>query len=220
MKLTPFALIAFLFCYQSAHAQYTPAPESEDQGINSTKPLEVPSISHHKTSFAPDPRIVGASTGLAFHEYEVVGVSTVTIQGQDFTQLNYAKKAEYANTKTSLEEWLLVGNMVGDFGAAYAFLDATWDKEQHFLVGYMFANVSNGIFQLVLPKDMKHRRLVAALLGFGMSALLGAGKEYYDYLHPLNHTCDVKDFLATAAGGAIGTLTLSFDLRKALFGKY
>jgi uncharacterized protein YfiM (DUF2279 family) len=67
---------------------------------------------------------------------------------------------------------------------------------------------------------MKHRVLVSTLLGFGMSVLAGAGKEYYDSRHPLNHTADVNDFLATAAGGAIGTLTLKFDLRKALYGTY
>jgi hypothetical protein len=220
MKLTPFALIALIFCCNNAHAQFTPAPANDDQGIYSTKPLDVPNLTHPKTSFTPDPRMIKQLSGLAIHKYEVVGVSTITIEGQAFTQLSYAKKAEFAHEGTTTEEWLLAANMVGDMGAAYAFLDATWDKEQHFLVGYLFANVTNGIFQLILPQDMKHRRLVAALLGFGMSALLGAGKEYYDSLHPLTHTCDVKDFLATAAGGAVGTFTLSFDLRKALFGRY
>jgi len=153
-------------------------------------------------------------------QFHVIGHETVHFDGRPFTQISFEKKPEFMIQGTTKEEWLLAANLAGNMGVAWRFMHATWDKEMHFLVGYELGNISNGLFQLILPKDMKHKKLVSALLGFGVSALAGAAKEYYDYNHPRTHTADVNDFLATAAGGAVGTLTLTFDLRKALYGKY
>ena len=155
---------------------------------------------------------------LKMNEYDVIGHETVEFEGSPFHQITLEKKPEFA--KSTKEEYLLAANFAANVGIGYRFMNATWDKEKHFLVGYGIANISNGIFQLLLPKDMKHRVLVSTLLGFGVSVLAGAAKEYSDSRDPLHHTADVNDFLATAAGGAIGTLTLKFDIRKALYGKY
>jgi uncharacterized protein YfiM (DUF2279 family) len=157
---------------------------------------------------------------IRMNEYDVIGHDTINLDGSPFHQITFEKKIDFINTKTTKEEYFLAANLAVDAAVGFKFMYSTWDKEQHFLVGYGIANFSNGVFQLLLPKDMKHRVLVSTLLGFGMSVLAGAGKEYYDSRHPQNHTADVNDFLATAAGGAIGTLTLKFDLRKALYGKY
>ena len=35
-------------------------------------------------------------------------------------------------------------------------------------------------------------------------ALIALAKEVYDYKHPLNHTCDFYDWLATTLGGILG----------------
>jgi hypothetical protein len=153
-------------------------------------------------------------------QFHVIGHETVHFDGQPFTEITFEKKPEFLFQGTTDEEWLLQANMAVDMGVAWRLMHATWDKEMHFLIGYELGNISNGVFQLILPKDMKHKKLVSALLGFGVSAFAGAAKEYYDYKNPRNHTADVNDFLATAAGGAFGTLTLTFDLRKALYGKY
>ena len=157
---------------------------------------------------------------LQMNEYDVIGHETVDLNGSPFHQITFEKKPNFINSETTKEEYLLAANFAADMGVGLRFMNATWDKEQHFLVGYGIANFSNGLFQLLLPKDMKHRVLVSTLLGFGMSVVAGAAKEYYDSRHPLNHTADINDFLATSAGGAIGTLTLKFDIRKVLYGKY
>lgn len=47
---------------------------------------------------------------------------------------------------------------------------------------------------------------IGQLFGYGLAlAILGAiTKEIYDYLHPENHTADVKDAIATTIGGLLG----------------
>ena len=42
--------------------------------------------------------------------------------------------------------------------------------------------------------------------GLGAVALLAGVKELYDRLHPLRHTADWLDFLATVLGGAVVAL--------------
>ena len=150
---------------------------------------------------------------LNMSDYEPTAHEIIHLEGSPFHQITFEQK-------TTKEEYLLAANFAANVAVGFKFMYSNWDKEQHFLVGYGIANVSNGIFQLLLPKDMKHRVLVSTLLGFGMSVLAGAGKEFYDAQHPQSHTADMNDFLATSAGGAIGTLTLKFDLRKALYGRY
>ena len=38
-------------------------------------------------------------------------------------------------------------------------------------------------------------------------SLLAGIKEWYDYKHPLIHTCDVWDWVATSSGGIVGVMT-------------
>ena len=42
------------------------------------------------------------------------------------------------------------------------------------------------------------------LAGFAICIAAGALKEWYDSYHPLTHTADLNDFLATAVGGVVG----------------
>ena len=44
------------------------------------------------------------------------------------------------------------------------------------------------------------------LVGLGVAAIVGVGKEVYDYFYPKTHTADVWDFVATALGGLVGYL--------------
>jgi hypothetical protein len=43
---------------------------------------------------------------------------------------------------------------------------------------------------------------------FIASGVVGLLKEVWDYFHPQTHTCDGKDFHATAVGGLIGAIYL------------
>jgi hypothetical protein len=40
--------------------------------------------------------------------------------------------------------------------------------------------------------------------------LIALAKEVYDYLHPLVHTCDFFDWLATTLGGVTGLVIIYF----------
>lgn len=49
----------------------------------------------------------------------------------------------------------------------------------------------------------KKESFVIAIL---TTAVVGAGKEWYDHRHPSNHTVSTKDFTAGMLGGIIGPL--------------
>ena len=69
--------------------------------------------------------------------------------------------------------------------------------------------------QILFEKDKQKHALVGAFIGltsiwfpgswvFLIGCIVAVGKEVYDYYHPLNHTPDVTDALAT-----IGALSLA-----------
>lgn len=63
------------------------------------------------------------------------------------------------------------------------------DKQAHFISG------------------MLGSMLLAFFIGFWaivIIALIALAKEVYDYKHPLIHTCDFYDWLATTLGGILG----------------
>lgn len=86
-------------------------------------------------------------------------------------------------------------------------LSPTQDKAKHFIAGYVISNASTGLLHLYLPDDMKHRKLVAGLIGFGAGALVGVAKEVLDARG--FGTPDPADALATAAGAGMGAITLN-----------
>lgn len=62
------------------------------------------------------------------------------------------------------------------------------DKQAHFLGGYSLSLT----FGLINP-----------LIGLAVVVLAAIGKEVYDYYHPLTHTPDIWDIVATVSGGLI-----------------
>lgn len=65
------------------------------------------------------------------------------------------------------------------------------DKEAHFVSGFI-------LFFLLLLCQMPPEYAVITV------SLAGVAKEVYDHYHPLEHTADVYDWLATALGGVAG----------------
>lgn len=148
---------------------------------------------------------------LDLNRYQVVGHTPLMFNGNPYSRFDLKLKPEY---QFHYQDALLLGNIAATGAAAYGVIrwDPHQDKVRHFLAGYVVGNVTNGAFQLILPETLKHRRLISALLGFGAGALIGAGKEIWDAQGHGNPS--VNDALATALGGAVGTLTISFDLKK------
>ena len=71
------------------------------------------------------------------------------------------------------------------------------DKQAHFLYGaltYIAAYFVIGYWALLLV------------------SVTGVAKEVYDHFHPLTHTCDFFDWLATTLGGVAGTLITVYIL--------
>lgn len=74
------------------------------------------------------------------------------------------------------------------------------DKRAHALGG---AVITLAISMALLPILGLWPALACALLA---AMFIGALKELYDYHHPLVHSCDFFDWLATALGGLAGCL--------------
>lgn len=198
MKYLSLSVLALIFSITSAHAQ-----DPMHRFINQLD-------------------LNGDAGNLSIDHYNIVEDSSLEVDGKEFSKLTLIRKIDFKPSKVSKEDFLFFANFLGDAAVGYQFTQTPLehDKLLHAYAGYVIANLSNGIFQIVLPKEMKHRRLISALLGFGMSALVGGAKEFYDMQHRDVHTPDIKDFMSTIGGGLAGTLTMSFDLRKCLYGKY
>jgi len=156
-------------------------------------------------------------------KYSLLAYSDILIKGQKYHRLTYAPKLESLEPGT-IQGALVFGNFFADGLVGLSVMAwepnwATWpknypkpDKVKHFMAGYVIANVSNGVFQILLPENTRFRVLKASLLGFATATAVGIAKEVYDDKCNCG-TPEVKDAVATALGGALGTLTLSFDIR-------
>lgn len=134
----------------------------------------------------------------------------------DYQHPDSEKRLGIEISEISAEKWLFMANLAGTTAAGIGAmkLDPSQDKTRHFLAGYVVGNISNGLSQLMLPDDVKNRRLVSALVGVASSILVGIGKEVIDSRGRGN--ASIADALATGAGGIVGSLTISFDLEKAI----
>jgi fluoride ion exporter CrcB/FEX len=158
-------------------------------------------------------------------EYEVVGSNTLSLNGQDFTQYTLQKKyplsLDYSCTRQeiNLNRGLLAANVAGTMLAGYGVykISSDNDKARHFLAGYVVGNITTGSLQLMLPKDMKNRKLWSIVGGIGASVLVGLGKEYYDSKG--HGHVDAMDAVATGLGGIGGTVTIGFGDMKKVFSK-
>ncbi len=68
-------------------------------------------------------------------------------------------------------------------------IPAPLDKQAHFITG--------ALGSLVLAVFIGYWAIVVI-------SLIALAKEVYDYKHPLIHTCDFYDWLATTLGGILG----------------
>ncbi len=81
------------------------------------------------------------------------------------------------------------------------------DKQMHAAGGFAISAVSYALVETFAPETRGWKKHALAI---GASVLVGAAKEAYDYQHPDQHTCDARDFVATAAGGVLGSISASF----------
>ena len=68
------------------------------------------------------------------------------------------------------------------------------DEVLHFVAGALIAAFASYLF--------------GAMTGFVLAVAIGAGKELHAYLRPEEYTSDWLDFVATAAGAAVGAALL------------
>ncbi len=117
----------------------------------------------------------------------------------------------------NLEKSMFAANLAATALAGYGVYKSKNDKLQHVFAGFVISTTVSGAMQLMLPKDMKHRKLVSSLIGFGAAVLIGTAKEVRDrqgFGHP-----SAADAFATYAGGAVGSVSISFTDLGSLFKK-
>ncbi len=159
-------------------------------------------------------------------DYTVIGKHQLTINDEIFYKFDLQQKETISqpidcaptNRQINLSRSFLLANVAASSLLAYETFK--WvpnknfknsgipeDKVRHFMAGYVVGSLTTGTLQLILPADMKHRKLYAMLGGFGASILVGVAKEYRDscgYGH-----VDAKDAIVTGLGGLTGTLTVN-----------
>jgi hypothetical protein len=149
--------------------------------------------------------------------YRITQESPVIIAGEEFIQ--YELRSEDAIDCDSPgqlrpHQALLAANLAGSLLAGYGVYKLENDKQRHVLAGYVIGNVTTGTLQLILPKDMKHRKAWAIAGGIGAAVLVGVAKEFRDskgYGH-----VETMDAVVTGLGGVGGSLTIGFgDISKA-----
>lgn len=79
------------------------------------------------------------------------------------------------------------------------------DKAQHAAVGAILGVTGRFLVEELIPDAPRPVKFVVALLP---AIAAGALKEAYDYRNQDEHTPDARDFVATAAGGALGALSV------------
>lgn len=79
------------------------------------------------------------------------------------------------------------------------------DKANHFVYGAVIFTVAYVLFTIA--------GLPALPIAAGAVVGFAVGKEVYDKMHKENHTPDIKDALATMAGGFVVALPLLINLK-------
>lgn len=153
-------------------------------------------------------------------EYTVSNQTAIVVNGRPFIQIDLTPKATLPlncqNNPIVLNRALLLANLASATAAGIGVLKIApkQDKLRHALAGYVVGNVTTGTLQLILPLEMKYRKLAAMAGGFGASVLVGIGKEVWDS-QGHGHV-ESKDAIVTGLGGLGGSLTISFgDAAKA-----
>ncbi len=164
-------------------------------------------------------------------KFEVIGKGTdIQIEDKTFTVFkiknrdNYLQPKYYCNDGiTPYIEPIKTTDILNLTSATalsiYAYdiyKNGTNDKQMHFATGYVLGATTTGLLQLVLPKDMRNRKLISFLGGVGISFLAGVGKEVKDSDGSGN--VEFLDALSTAGGGAIGSFQISLTDVKRIFG--
>lgn len=83
------------------------------------------------------------------------------------------------------------------------------DKVAHFGVGYATGALSSSL--VLSHSNGKNEWFKTLAVGFGSSALIGCGKEVYDYMD--YGVFDFKDLGATVLGGVLGSVTIKITIK-------
>ena len=82
------------------------------------------------------------------------------------------------------------------------------DKQQHAILGAAVAGTSILVLEKFVPDAKWYTK---AAVGIIASAVVGAAKEWSDSKDLDHHCVEKDDFVATATGGALVSLTLCWD---------
>lgn len=145
---------------------------------------------------------------VALGKYTLTNVDTVSIDGVDHIRVQMMPNGQYQSMVVNYptaKNWIVFGaDMLQTAGAVYGVVKVApkYDKVRHLFAGYAAASLTHGVLELVLPNNLKHRRLITVLAGVGASVMAGVAKEYWDSLG--HGHVEALDAAATAGGGVGG----------------
>jgi hypothetical protein len=150
--------------------------------------------------------VQGSEVSVSLGKYSLTDVNPIELNGS-----RYLRVQLMANDPVVLQDrampnaknWIVFSSdLLQATGAVYGVMrvNPRQDKLRHFFAGYAAASLTHGTLELILPNNLKHRRLI--------SALAGVAKEYWDSLG--HGHVETLDAAATAGGGVVGSASGGF----------
>jgi hypothetical protein len=212
MKISKNSVImaaSFLMVASQAHAQV-----SAQKGVSLFEAYQsLKAAENAEPQVAPSLMATSSSDlRVAMGQFEVVDAYPLQENGVSLIKVRLQQKDQYpAGSRSSVTKAIVFTlDMLQAGGAAYGVIKTSpkRDKLKHGFAGYAAASFTHGCLELILPNNLRYRRLISVLSGVGASIIAGVGKEYYDSLGYGN--VETLDAVATVGGGAGGGVSGGF----------
>ncbi len=165
-----------------------------------------------KAAEKTESQVVPSDLRVAMGQFEVVDAHPIQENGVSLIKVRLQQKDQYpAGSRSKVTKAIVFTlDMLQAGGAAYGVIKTSpkRDKLKHGFAGYAAASFTHGCLELILPDNLRFRRLISVLSGVGASIIAGVGKEYYDSLGYGN--VETLDAVATAGGGVGGGVSGGF----------
>jgi hypothetical protein len=205
-KKSIFAALALSVAASQAHAQV-----SAQKGLGLHDAYQAQKAENTNVA-ASSGEMPSADLRVAMGQFEVVDAYPIQMNGEDLikVRLQSMNGSSFESRSKVTKAIVFTLDMLQAGGAAYGVIKTSpkRDKLKHGFAGYAAASFTHGCLELILPNNLRYRRLISVLSGVGASIIAGVGKEYYDSLGYGN--VETLDAVATVGGGAGGGISGGF----------
>ena len=205
MKISKNSLIAaasFLMVASQSQAQVSAQQGASLYDAYQNQKAQQESVAHQPSIMT----MPSSDLRVAMGQFELVDAYPIQMEGVSLLKVKLQPSSSLpAGSRSKVTKAIVFTlDMVQAGAAGYGMIKTPGrlDKVKHAFAGYAAASFTHGCLELILPDNLRFRRLISVLSGMGASIIAGVGKEYYDSLGYGN--VDSLDAVATVAGGGVG----------------